>query len=404
MADIESAWVAAAASIFGAVLTACMTFYSGRRNEHQQKLMQGLQDSSVRQMESLKNDYLLAMERFKNTNARALELLKSDLGEEHDTIKSRRDYEYEARKKLYTELYPLSFQLNEAAAYARKRIVNIALATRTGALDVGPDNWITGPDSYYFNNIIYAVLAPLAIVEIMTRKLTQLDLSLDHNLRLQYLSGRAAFEALRSDFNLVDKPYPQIEFGLGHTRYQPPEVAPSAMPSTEERWRWRQGLYSGQISQALNSLIISVNEVQRLMTYAEFAGALGGVDLRDNNAPAGIAGDLKRAVAPLIALFRNFHPARRPITWRILLCQAVCYRAVEIATRRKDVAQNDVVRESQLTDAEVHRKFEWLESSAELSPELKAMRVNFVSEMNTAFEAANLYIQTATQEFATTSP
>ena len=78
--------------------------------------------------------------------ARELESLKSRLSDENDAAKARRDYEYEARKQLYAELYPLAFQLREVALHAHNRVTNLALATRGGWLAPGPENWMTGRD------------------------------------------------------------------------------------------------------------------------------------------------------------------------------------------------------------------------------------------------------------------
>ena len=84
--------------------------------------------------------------------------------------------------------------------------------------------------SYYFTSVIHAFVAPLAIFELMTRKLTLLDLTLDRDLYRQHFIARKAYEALRSDFNLTDRRYPLLVFSqvarLMHHRRPDPALFP----------------------------------------------------------------------------------------------------------------------------------------------------------------------------------
>jgi len=40
---------------------------------------------------------------------------------------------------------------------------------------------------------------------------------------------------------------------------------------------------------------------------------------------------MKTVLGPMADLVHGFHPARRPITWRILMAQAACYRTLAVA-------------------------------------------------------------------------
>jgi hypothetical protein len=278
--DMRTAWIAGGASMAVALISLGSAIWTSRRTAKMQQDLAGL---------------------------------NSRLSDENDAAKAKRDYEYEARKRLYTELYPLSFQLNETATAAINRLINLARAARQGYLAPGPDNWLTGADPYYFHAVIHNIIAPLAVYELMTRKLTQFDLNLDPDLHRQYSIGRLAYQAFRSDFDLADpKRYPPpIMFGAADG-YKPPELRPAAMPDPfEQRRAWRQGLYSGLISQVVDA-VIAHDEMQhaRVMTYAEFAKALGGADLRDSAKPKGSAGAIKAALQPMTQVFQDFHPAR----------------------------------------------------------------------------------------------
>lgn len=366
MADVGSAWIAAGASFLVSMASLGTALWTSRRSEQ---------------------------------NSRDLETLKSRLSDENDAAKAKRDYEYDARKRLYAELYPLAFQLNEAALGATNRIKNLVRATNGGWLAAGPDNWLTGGDPYYFTAVVYALIAPLATYELMNRKLTLLDLTLDHDLHRQHVIARRAYQAMRSDFDLLDDHYPPVAFGVGGQAYAPPETRPTVMPGEmEQRWLWRQGLYSGQISQAVDALLTTHDTTTRVMSYAEFAKALGAADLRTDDDPGGTAGDIKRALRPLSDLFRDFHPARRPVTWRILLAQAACYRAIT-AGQSGAVTRKAVAAAAHFAGAADWGDFDWLAGGTKSIPPALAGRIDFAAEQEAAFATADSFVAGALDDF-----
>lgn len=339
------------------------------------------------------------MQRAQAVNSEDLERLKIHLSNESDSARAKRDYEYEARKRLYTELYPLAYQLHQAALHAQHRIMNLALATRDGFLAAGEDNWLMGHDAYYFTAVIHNLLAPLAIYELMTRRLTDLDLRLDYELScLHFIAGKS-YQAMRSDFDFASHPFPPIVFGSGSECYKPPEVRQVDMPQQlPQRWTWRQGIYSGQISLAVDSMLIKGGAAERVMTYAEFAKALGGTDLR-------IPDDcsvMKRGLKPLIDVFLDFHPARRPVTWRILLAQGACYRAVA-ALRAGLLEPTSILCASQFAGSKDRMAFDWIGDSQRSIPPSLRDHVDFTSEQESAFDSADLFIRRALEDFGSNS-
>jgi len=372
--EVQSAWIAAGASVAVSVVSLGASVWTALRGER--------------------------AARRQDVTDRDLERLKSRLGEEVDAAKAKRDYEYKARKRLYTELYPLTFQLRGAAATAADRIRNLALASRKGKLGPGPDNWMTGGDPYYFTSVVHDLIAPLAIFELITGKLTSLDLTLDQDLRLQNFIAHKAYEAMRSDFDFIDPRYPPLKLGPDGQIYLPPEARPTALPpEAEQRWTWRQGLYSGQISQAVDALLTTEGTTSRARTYAEFARALGDVDLRAEGEAPGDAGDMKRALRPLSDLLRDFHPARRPITWRILMAQAACYRAIAAAQDCPDPVA-DALRVAQHPDPADRATFDWIGDGALSIPPSLAGLVDFAAEHRAALATADLFVVNALQKFA----
>ena len=371
--DVQSAWIAAAASILVSILSLATAAWT--------------------------NVQAGKTQRDADATARSLEDLKAKLSDENDAAKAKRDYEYEARKRLYQQLYPLAFQLQEAALSARHRIMNLALAARGGWLAPGAKNWLTSANPYYFTSVVHGLIAPLAIYELMSRKLTLLDLTLDYDLRCQHFIARQAYEALRSDYNLSQAPYPPLAFGSGPGIYDPPEDQPDALPpEPDQRWAWRQGLYSGQIGQAVAIMLKVDGPEMRVMTFAEFAGALGGADLRTAAAAQGVAGDMKKVLRPMADLVHGFHPARRPITWRILMAQAACYRTLAVAKEGHPTPQA-LLHASKLAAAKDVTDFDWIGDGAQSIPPALNGVVDFAAEQKDALAAGDQFIERAFRAF-----
>jgi hypothetical protein len=258
---------------------------------------------------------------------------------------------------------------------------------------------MTGGDPYYFTSVVHDLIAPLAIFELITGKLTSLDLTLDQDLRLQHFIARKAYQALRSDFNFIDPRYPPLTLGAGGQVYAPPEARPVALPAdAEQRWTWRQGLYSGQISQAVDALLTTEGSNSRAKTYAEFAKALGDVDLRVEGDAPGAAGDIKRALRPLSDMLRDFHPARRPITWRILMAQAACYRAIAAAQDCPDPF-DAALRVAEHPDPADQATFDWVGDGVRSVPASLAGLVDFSAEHRAALATADLFLVKALKDF-----
>ena len=376
-ADVQSAWIAAGAAIVVGLASLVTSIWAN--------ITAGKTQASA------------------DATARSLEDLKADLADKNDAAKAKRDYEYDARKRLYQELYPLTFQLQEAALSARHRIMNLALAAREGYLAPGPNDWLTSSNSYYFTSVVHGLIAPLAIYELMSRKLTLLDLSLDDDLRCQHFIARQAYEALRSDYNLSQAPYPPIAFGEGKTTYEPPEEPPDVRPlEAKQRWSWRQGLYSGQIGQAVAIMLHIDGSASRVMSFAEFAGALSGLDLRTDDDPEDAdtaAGNMKSVLRPMSDLIAGFHPARRPVTWRILMAQAACYRTLALA-QSGNLTPQALLHASTLAGVRDPTDFDWIgDGEASIPPALKGT-VDFAAEQKAALAAGDQFIANAFKGYA----
>lgn len=81
-------------------------------------------------------------------------------------------YEYDARKALHSTIGPLRWQLLLAARDVERRI--------SGHIGI---QWDTGPGQYYGRSLVYRLLRPLAVCQLVQRHLSYADFSVDKKTR-----------------------------------------------------------------------------------------------------------------------------------------------------------------------------------------------------------------------------
>jgi len=102
---------------------------------------------------------------FNPISQRRLEKQKAELQTQIEEVKARwldktsaeaarRSYEYEARKRLYSEIEPLFFQLYEAVEECYYRIASLARTSREGHLGTQAGSWL-GHNGYYLQSTAY---------------------------------------------------------------------------------------------------------------------------------------------------------------------------------------------------------------------------------------------------------
>jgi hypothetical protein len=179
-------------------------------------------------------------------NQRDVETLRANLAEQKAERDALRDYQYEARKRLYHDCGPLFFQLSELASAALGRIYGLARTAAQGNLEWGQSFWLE--DEYYRWSTLHRLLAPLAAVRLLQRRLTHIDLSLDPVIYRQYVLARQTLSVLTDDFRLAGIT-PSLQ-------YNP--LSPSAEQHSESSPEiyWRQGAPVGVVETAVDSLIM----------------------------------------------------------------------------------------------------------------------------------------------------
>src|SRR3954453_17928998 len=86
---------------------------------------------------------------FTRKNQHDLERLRADLDEKRRERDALRDYEYEARKRLYHECGPVLLQLMELSESGLRRVAGLARTAAQGNLGPDDTSWLADRLSYY---------------------------------------------------------------------------------------------------------------------------------------------------------------------------------------------------------------------------------------------------------------
>jgi hypothetical protein len=240
-------------------------------------------------------------------NQAFIERLKSLHSQEDAEKNAKRDYEYDARKRLYEQCGPILFQLVELSESAYFRIIGLAENAKNGNLELGSSHL---EDSYYRLSTLYRILAPSAALKILQTRLTLVDFSLDKTIWRQYTLARQVFFTFGGEFQLakiepVRPYYPFDRDAEKKAKHDPAQF-------------YRQGLPIGVMEVAIESLVRTTegNDL-RLISYAECEAEYE----REGSA-------LRHQFDEIAFLIEGFHPRSRPIFWRMLVTQASLHRAL----------------------------------------------------------------------------
>jgi DNA-binding protein H-NS len=94
-----------------------------------------LANKNSKQLQVTDQRYQIAMKEMDLKHSEKISELESKLATKRDKETARREYEYDARKKLYEAYEPLLFQFNELAENALRRVIALARASRQGKLE-----------------------------------------------------------------------------------------------------------------------------------------------------------------------------------------------------------------------------------------------------------------------------
>ena len=252
----------------------------------------------------------------------ALERLKNELEIKKDEQTARRDYEYEARKRLYAECEPILFQFSELSESALRRIYALARNAREGNL--GPERYWLSTDHYFIRSTIYRLIAPMAAFKLLQYKLTNIDLKLVQTINIQYMLGKILYYTFSSS--------PELAQSEPAISYDPDYIAAESKTLTEDQKKdlrirnpekyWLQGLKVGTLDILAESLILTNRENgSRIKSFGEFEREFSGTVINGQTV-------IDKRFEVFITLFSYFQPKTRPVLWRALVTQAYIYNAI----------------------------------------------------------------------------
>ncbi len=297
---IAVAWIAVFGSAVAALIAIANTAFVAWMNRRNQENLQRHQQ----ELQATQADF-----------AKQLEAFKAELAETGAEKDARRDYEYEAKKRLYQQCEPLMFELYMFSIGAKKRIHSLARTARQGNLEPGTTGWLSA-DRYYTLSTVYKLFAPLAVVKMLQRRLTLIDLNLDRRMREQFFIADSLFLTFTSDFKLAETdpqiPYdPNRRYSIGAEEFK---LKLEKKPSKY----FRQGLNVGDLDSAVEAMIVSDGKDSlRCVSFGEFESEYEKADSA-----------LRKRFAKVMELFVNFHPETRPVLWRILITQLFLYETI----------------------------------------------------------------------------
>ncbi|MDX6404845.1 MAG: hypothetical protein QOH70_2300 [Blastocatellia bacterium] len=326
------AFIAAGASILGALISAVIVIanaFIARTNQsalqrQQAELTQRSQTDlahlqsqltlkSQNQLETVKSDLMeKTQSRLESVraelsarNQQELELARSKLDQQAKERDARRDYEYDAHKRLYAECEPLLFQLAELSEHAYHRIYSLARTARLGDL---PD-WLDS-DGYYLRSTMYKLICPLVIFRLIQQRLTFVDLTLDAHIANQYRLLKFLYLTFTDSFDFASIE-PKID-------YDPDVEGWKEKREEDQQKHWRQGLYLGILDNLIDALIAPIEAGKvRWKTYGEFEREF-----------AEDGSEVRRQFEDFADILERFHPKTRPVLWRMLWTQTLIYKQI----------------------------------------------------------------------------
>lgn len=281
--SVTPAVIAAIASLIGASVSLGIAIWNTRKAKDLEKLKTKL----TRELDDHKNDL-----------AKDLEAYRDVLTEKQAERAARREYQYEARKRLYQQYEPLLFQLVECCENARGRIYSLARTARQGHL--GQTGWLSQSaqyrDNYYFCSTIYYLLSPLMIFKLMQKSVTFVDLSVDLYIKDQYLLAKQLAWSF-TDAHDFAKIAPPI-------KYDPKPNSSNQQLEEHPEIYCKQGITVGELDKAVEACIKDdsndSSRVSSFMSYGEFEEAYRNPETSPK-------------FHEIRKIFLNFHPKTRPV-------------------------------------------------------------------------------------------
>ena len=300
---------------------------------------------------------------FARKNEIRLKHLENKLAIERAEQDARRDYEYEARKRLYLECEPILFRFAELSESALRRIYALARNAKDGNL--GPERFWLSTDHYFIRSTIYRLIAPMAAFKLLQHRLTNIDLKLDQSINMQYILAKILYYTLSSSPELAQCE-PTIPYDPDYIRIESKDLTEDEKRRIRTQYPekyWLQGLKVGTLDILAESLILVNKDAEsRIKSFGEFEQEF--FERADTKTT-----DSKRFEV-FTTLFSYFHPKTRPVLWRVLITQAYLYNAIRNIRKSEDpdLANFDEVKKL-FEIEETKLKCDWKQPDEEIPAE-----------------------------------
>lgn len=218
----------------------------------------------------------------KENSARDKELarLNASLVQRRDEEAAQRDYTYDARKRLYTEVNPLLFGLRElcpGSIWRIRRIVNEDIEVRS---------------EYHARTSTQRLVGPLVVAQEIQRHMTAVDLRVDPTIKAQYIVSRELLWILHEGKAIAAAP---------------PAITYRGEGGPEEP---RQHLTFAQLQRLVEAFTKKEKDGTRRPLKLN--------ELEDRKSEKEIANVLRQ----MKDLFASASPSSAPVLWRLLIAQA----------------------------------------------------------------------------------
>lgn len=239
------------------------------------------------------------LERLRSEMLKQIESARAELSDLNSSRSARRDYEYDARKRLYAEIEPLLFQLFEAVEQSYYRVRSLARSSRQGSLGQHERSWLNH-NGYYLRSTLYYMILPAVIFRLIRNRMTFIDLDLDQQISTKYFLTKIYAYSFTDDFALASsgRKLPYDPDGSG-TEQGPPAAGTSS----------RQGLVFGDLDSVLDLMLKADGSHTRAISFGEFDALLSNPTIPET-------------LIELINIYLNFDPLSKPVLARMLLVQA----------------------------------------------------------------------------------
>lgn len=298
---LSSGWaVDLSSSVWGPIVAALITGVVGvvlkAAMDVQVAKAQGkLQMDVERAMTSERKDYQNALLKMQGQVQEELAAVKAASDDRNSANAARRDYEYEARKRLYNEVEPILFQVYEALEESHYRVKSLARTARKNNLA-----WLENR-GYYLTSTVYKILLPAAHLRLIQRRMTFVDLGLDPHIELRYLLLKLYVRSFTDDFNFASLS-PELTYDPNHDESGERLIKAPAVYA-------RQALVVGDLECIADLLIVKEGDKSRAVSFGEFEGLLS-------------ASPQNGYIQEAFSLFQAFTPEKKPVLARLLAAQA----------------------------------------------------------------------------------